>query len=79
MKSFDLRDQEPITFVTLSGFCLLSKAPPHPPASPQFLMGNIKVNGVPTKINKIACPFYIVPQVLKVLLVKICKTQPPDN
>ena len=39
-------------------------------------MDNIKMDEIPTKKKK--HPFYIVFQVLKVLLMKICKMQPPD-
>ena len=38
-----------ITFVTLNGFCLLSNKPPTP--YPLFLMGNIKMDRIPTKIK----------------------------
>ena len=62
-----LRDCRQITFVTLNGFCQLTKTP-----TPLFLMDNIKMDRILTKI------FYIVFQVLKVLLIKICKIQSLD-
>ena len=50
--------------------------PPHPPV----LNGQYQ-NGQNTKQNKMknTCHFYIVFQVLKVLLIKICKIQPPRS
>ena len=42
-----------------------------------FLTGKIKMDGVPTKNEKY--PFYIVFEVLKVLLKIICKMQPLDH
>ena len=63
-----------IIFFTLNGFFSLSKPPsPSPPRPlPFFLMGNIKMDRILTKI------FYIVFQVLKELLIKICKMQSLD-
>ena len=60
-----LRDCQLITFVTLNGFCPLSKKNP----TSLFLRDNIKMDWILAKI------FYIVFQVLKVLLIKICKIQ----
>ena len=57
----DLRDCRQISFVTLNGFCLLRKK-----TTPLFLIGNIKMERILTNI------FFIVFQVLKVLLIKIC-------
>ena len=54
-----------ITFVTLNGFCPLSKKSP----TPLFPADNIKMNRILTKI------FSIVFRVLKVLLIKNCKMQ----
>ena len=61
-----LTDCRQITFFTLNGFCLLSKK-----THPLILMDNIKMD----RIIKI---FYILFQVLKVLLIKICKIQSLD-
>ena len=51
----------------------------------QILIGNIKLDRIPTKIKrkihaqkKNTCSFYTVFQVLEVLLIKICKIQPLD-
>ena len=55
-----------ITFVTVNGFCPLSNP------SPMFLTDNNKMDRILTK------RFYIVSQVLKVLLIKICKIQSLD-
>ena len=63
-----LRDCWQITFVTPDGFCLLSNKNP----TPLFLTDNIKTDRILSKI------FYIVFQVLKVLLIKICKIQSLD-
>ena len=66
------RDCQQITFVTLNRFCPLSK-----PQGPLFLMDNIMMERIPTKI-KWKMLFYTVFQVLKLLLMKNCKIQPPD-
>ena len=72
-----LRDCRQITFGTLNRFCLFSKTPP--PPHPLFLTDNITMDRMPTKIKwKVHTFFYIVCQVLKVLLIKICKMQPAD-
>ena len=63
-----LRDCWQITFATPNGFCLLSNKNP----TPLFLTDNIKTDRILSKI------FYIVFQVLKVLLIKICKIQSLD-
>ena len=65
-----LRDCGQLTFVTLNGFCLLSKKNAN--KTPLFLMNNIKTDRILTNI------FYIVFQVLKVLLIKICKIESLD-
>ena len=51
----------------------------------QILIGNIKLDRIPTKIKrkihaqkKNTCSFYTVFQVLEVLLIQICKIQPLD-
>ena len=64
-----------ITFVTLKGFCLF-KHPPPPIFNGQYRDGwNANQNQM-----KNTCPFYIVFQVLQVLLIKICKyIQPPEH
>ena len=62
-----LRDCWPITFVTLNGFCSLSKK-----NHALFLTDNIKMDRILIKI------LYIVFQVLKVLLKNICKIQSLD-
>ena len=46
--------------------------------NPLFLTDNIKIDRIPTKLKWKTCPFYIVFQVLKVLLIKLCKIQPPN-
>ena len=48
--------------------------------TPLFLTDNIKMDRIYTNQNEMKniCHFYIVLQVLKVFLIKICKTQPPD-
>ena len=56
-----LRNCREITFVTLNGFCPLSKK-----TQPLFLTDNVKMDRILTRI------FYIVFQVLKVILIKIC-------
>ena len=63
-----LRDCRQITFDTLNGFCLSSKKK----TTSLFLMDNIKLDRIITK------SFYIVFQVLKILLIKICKIQSLD-
>ena len=60
-----------IIFFALNGFFSLSHPPPPRPL-PLFLMDNIKMNRILTK------NFYIVFQVLKELLIKICKMQSLD-
>ena len=61
-----------MTFVTLNGFCRLSK-----PSQPHVLNGQYQ-DRWNTNQNQMknTCPFYIVFQVLKVPLIKICKKQP---
>ena len=69
------KDYQQITSVMLNRFCLLSKNPSTPPPpSPPVLNGQCQANQ-----NEVenTCPFSIVFQVLKVLLIKIYKTQPP--
>ena len=63
-----LKNCQQITFVQPNGFCPLSNKSP----TPLFLTDNIKMDRILTKI------FYIVFQVLKVLLIKICKIQSLD-
>ena len=71
---YTLRDCQQIAFTTLNRFCPLSK-PPYPPV----LTGQYQdVWNTNQNQAKNTYPFYIVFQVLKVLLVKICKTHPPD-
>ena len=70
----ELKDCQQMTFIMLHRFCLLSEKKTSPPL---FLMDNIKMDKIPTKNMKNVHPFYIVFQVLKVL-IKICKMQPPD-
>ena len=62
-----------MTFVTLNRFCLLSNLPP---PAPLFLMDNIKLDRIPTEIASYL--FYIVFQILKVILKKVFKVRPPD-
>ena len=64
--SYCVSDNEQMTFVKLSRFCLLSKNLP----SSLFLTDNNKLHGTQTK-NR--CPFYIAFLVLKVLLTKVYK------
>ena len=70
-----MRDCQQITFVMLNGFCPLSNTtlPPHPIPYPSVLNGQYQ-DGQYTKQNQMknTCPFYILFQVLKVLL----KTEP---
>ena len=62
-----IRDRQQITFITLNGFCLLSKNLP-----PLFLIDMINVDKIPTKtIWKVHTLFHIVFQVLKVFLIKV--------
>ena len=56
-----------------------------PTSRPLFLRDNNNIKCVPmwwvvyqTKSNEKYIPFYIIFQVLKVLLIKICKIEPPD-
>ena len=62
-----------MTFVTLNRFCLLSNLPA---PCPLFLMDNIKLDRIPTEIASYL--FYIVFQILKVILKKVFKVRPPD-
>ena len=77
-------DCRQITFVTLNGICPLSNPlpTPHPLAptlTPLFLTDKSKINRIPTKVKlKNTYLFHSVFQVLNVLLIKICKIQPPD-
>ena len=64
--SYCVSDNQQITFVMLSGFCLLSKNLP----SSLFLTDNNKLHGTQTKNT---CPFYIVFLVLNVFLIKVYK------
>ena len=50
VRSDKLRDCQQITFVTFNRFCPLSNTPP-PLPSPPFLMDNIKMDRIPTKIK----------------------------
>ena len=69
---FKLMDCRQITFVTLNGFCLLSKKT-HP-----RVLNRQNQDWWSTNQNQIKniYPFYIVFEVLKVLLTIICKMQP---
>ena len=67
--SYCIRDNQQKTFVMLSRLFLLSKNL----ESSLLLKDNNKLDETPTKN---ACPFYIAFQVLKLLLIKICKIQP---
>ena len=69
-----LRDCQQITFIMLNRFCLLSRNP-HPPVLNGQYQDGWNTN---QKQMKNAQPFYTVFQVLKVLLIKIYKIQPPD-
>ena len=60
-----IRDHRQITLVTLNGFCLLSKPPP--PTPTHVLNGNYQV-GWNTKLNKMCLFFFIVFQILKILI-----------
>ena len=66
--SLVLRDCRQITFVTLNGFCLLSKTPTRPP---HVLNGQNQM-----KIHALFTLYIF--QVLKVLLINISKMQPLD-
>ena len=64
-----------ITFVTLNGFCPLSNPTPHP--TPPVLNGqNEDGRNIIQNQMKNAHPLYIVFEVLKVHLIKICEMQP---
>ena len=69
------RDCQQITFITLnnSRFCPLSNPPPLPP-----VLNGQNQDGWNTNQNQMKnmSPSYFVFQVLKVLLIKICKMQP---
>ena len=69
---FKLRDCRQITFVTLNGFCQLNKSPP--------VLNRQNLDGCNTNQNQMknAHPFYIVFEVLKVLIAIVCKMQPLD-
>ena len=68
---FSLRDCQQITFIMLNRFCSLSKLSP-PPLS--LLMNKTKLDGIPSKIKwKMHVFWYIVFQVLKLLLIKKIK------
>ena len=75
LSSANVKDCQQITFVTLIRFCLLSKERPTP-----LVVNEQHQDGRNTKQNQMEnrFPFYIVFQVLKVLLIKICKIQPLD-
>ena len=68
-----LRDCWQITFVTLNEFCPLSKRNPLPPVLNGKYQDRKNTN---QNQMKNACHFHIGFQVLKVLLIKICKIQP---
>ena len=72
--NLELRDCRQKTFAALNGFCPLSRTPP-----PSVLNEHYQ-DGKNTNQNQMknTCPFYIVFQVLKVCLIKVCKIQPPD-
>ena len=74
---WELRDCRQTTFVTLNGFCLFNKKKTPPPLyvlNGQYQYGSyIKQNQ-----TKNTCLFYSIFQVLNVLLIKICKIEPPD-
>ena len=69
----EVRDCQQIYFAKLNRNCLLSKKKPKKNTT-LLLTDNITMNRIPTKIKwKTTCPFYIVVQVLKKLLIKSCK------
>ena len=68
---YTLRDCQQIAFTTLNRFCPLSKPPYPPPPYPPVLNGQYQdVWNTNQNQAKNTYPFYIVFQVLKVLLVK---------
>ena len=64
------RDHQQITFITLKRFCQLRNSPL---PLPLLLTDNSNQNP-----KKDICPFYIVFQVLNILLINIFKIQLPD-
>ena len=71
---FSLRDCQQITFIMLNRFCSLSKLPLPPTPTPLLLTNKTKLDGIPSKIKwKIHVFWYIVFQVLKLLLIKNIK------
>ena len=70
-----LRDCWQITFVMLNRFCPLNKTP-YP--APLFLTDNIKMDTISTAIKWKIHAFTLYFKFLKVILVKLCKIQPPD-
>ena len=84
--NLQIRDCRQIIFVALNGFCPWSRTPHHslplspsPPPPTLHVLNEHYQDGKNTKKSmKNTCPFYIVFQVLKVRLIKVCKIQPPD-
>ena len=72
-RSLNVRDHQKITSIRLNRFCMLNK-PPQPPVRNRQCQTRWYTNQNQVKNT---CPFYIVFKVLKVLLIKIYKTQPP--
>ena len=71
---FSLRDCQQITFIMLNRFSPLRKLPPTP--TPLFLTNKTKLDGISRKIKwKIHVFWYIVFQVLKLLLIKKYKIE----
>ena len=73
---FSLRDCQQITFIMLNRFCSLSKLPLPPTPTPLLLTNKTNLDGIPSKIKwKIHVFWYIVFQVLKLLLIKKYKIE----
>ena len=70
-----LRDCQQITFITFNRFCPLNKTL-YP--APLFLIDNIKMDRIPTTIKWKIHAFTLYFNFLKVIIIKLCKIQPPD-
>ena len=76
--NLQIRDCRQIIFVALNGFCPPVSLPNPPPPTLHVLNEHYQDGKNTKKSMKNTCPFYIVFQVLKVRLIKVCKIQAPD-